>query len=1063
MRFGILGPLLVAGEAGAEVTVSGARLRALLAALVVRANKVVSVDELAELVWDGVPPAGAARTVRRYVVRLRAAVGPAAAARILTREPGYMCQAAEDEVDLLRFEALCREGGAAASARAWPRAAGLLSEALGLWRGNPLEDVASQALRDACLPHLERLRLQGLEWRIEADLHLGRHDQVIPELMALAAAHPLREHVHAQLMLALYRSNRPSEALAAYQGARRVLVAELGTEPGPGLQELHQQILTGDPAISAPAPEPPGDVAPAADPPSGTAAVPRQLPAAIAHFTGRAGALESLSGLARQAADGAATVIISAIGGTAGVGKTALAVQWGQRNADLFPGGQLYVNLRGYDPAGAAVEPSAAIRGFLQALGVPPSQVPAGQDAQAALYRSLLAGQRMLVVLDNANDADQVRPLLPGSAGCLVLVTSRSQLTGLVAIDGAHPLTVDLLTAKEARDLLARRVGAVRAAAEPAAVDELARLCARLPLALNIIAARAIARPDVPLAALAGHLRDSRGRLAALDAGDDAASVRAVFSWSLRDLDAAAARLFRLAGLHPGPDLDRYAAAALAGVTPEDAVGLMNRLARAHLLCPTGPVRYDLHDLLRAYACELAADDGEAECRAALTRLFDYYLHTAAAAMDALFPAERHRRPQLSPLALAAPLLTDGAAARAWLDAERASLTAVTRHAGEHGWPGHAARLAATLARYLDTGGYYAEALVIHETASHAARCVDDPGAEATALTNTGIVHLRQGRNQQAASCFRQARSLAGQAGDRTGEARALHNLGLATDAQDRHAEAADYLQQSLELFRALGDRIGEARATVNRGNASRRQGRYAEAVDHLQQSLELFRALGDRIGEAHALIHLGEIGRQQGRYEQAADHLRQALPLSRGNGDRLAEAQSMSVLGLIAQRQNTQEAAGYLQRSLELFRELGDQAGEAHALNNLGEASRLRGRYPQAVSYHQQALDLSRQARYQSGQAEALNGLGEAFLALGQPGPAQARHASALALARHTGDLAQQASACHGLARACQAAADHGRARSHWQEALALYTSLGAAQAEEVRAQLTAAATASR
>jgi tetratricopeptide (TPR) repeat protein len=928
-------------------------------------------------------------------------------------------------VDLLRFEALCREGGAAARAGAWPRAAGLLSEALGLWRGSPLEDAASQVLRDACLPRLEQLRLQALEWRIEADLHLGRHGQLIPELQALVGEDPLREHAHAQLMLALYRSGRQGEALAAYQGARRVLVTELGAEPGPGLRELHQQILTGDPAISAPPPEPSDDVAPAADPAHGTAVVPRQLPAAIAHFTGRADAFEALAGLARQAGGGAATVIISAIGGTAGIGKTALAVQWGQRNADLFPDGQLYVNLRGYDPAGAAVKPSAAIPGFLQALGVPPAQVPAGQDAQAALYRSLLAGRRMLVVLDNANDSDQVRPLLPGSAGCLVLVTSRSQLTGLVAVDGAHPLTVDLLTEEESRDLLTRRLGAVRAAAEPVAVDELAALCARLPLALNITAARAIARPDVPLAALAGQLRDSRGRLAALDTGDGAASVRAVFSWSLRDLDADAARVFRLAGLQPGPGLDRYAAAALAGVTPEHAAGLMDRLARAHLLRPAGPVRYDMHDLLRAYACELAAAaDGEAECRAALTRLFDYCLHTAAAAMDTLFPAERHRRPRVSPPAVAAPLLTDGAAARAWLDAERASLTAVTQYAAERGWPGHAARLAATLARYLDTGGYYSEALVIHASASHAARCTGDSGAEGTALTNTGTVHMRQGRDQQAVSCFKQAQSLARQVGDRRGEARALGNLGIAVD----HA-----------------------------------QGRYQEAVGYLQQSLELFRELGDRIGEAHDLIDLADIGRRQGRYEQAAGYLRQALQLTREGGDRLGEAYSTGILGLVAQRQGAQEAAGYLQQSLELFRELGDQDGEAHALNNLGEASRREGRYPQAVSYHQQALDLSRQTLYQPGQAEALNGLGEAFLALGQPDLAQARHSSALALARHTGDRAQQASACHGLARACHAAADHGRARRHWQEALALYTSLGAAEADQVRAQLTAAVTASR
>lgn len=1021
MRFGILGPLLVADETGAEITVTGTRLRVLLAALVVRANKVVSVDELAEAVWEGAPPVEAARTVRRYVARLRAAVGPRAAGRILTRHPGYLCQAAEDEVDLLRFEALCREGGAAVRAQAWQRAAGLLTEALGLWRGNPMEDTAAQVLRDAWLPRLEQLRLQALEWRIEADLHLGQHDHLIPELQALVGEHPLREQAHAQLMLALFRNGRQGEALAAYQDARRVLVGQLGVEPGAGLRELHQQILTGDPALSASAPEPSHNAGPAADPGYGASVVPRQMPAAIAHFAGRAGAFQALDGLARQAAGaGPASMVVSVIVGTAGIGKTALAVQWGHQNTDLFPDGQLYVNLRGHDPAGAPVKPSVAIRDFLQSLGIPPAQVPGSQDAQAALYRSLLAGRRMLIVLDNASDSEHVRPLLPGSAGSLVLVTSRSLLTGLVAADGAHPLTVGLLTADEARDLLTRRLGAIRAAAEPRAVDELAELCARLPLALNIAAARAIARPDAPLAALVSQLRDGHGRLSALDTGDGATSVRAAFSWSLRDLDADAARAFRLAGLPPGPDLDRYATAALAGVTPEHAAGLMDRLARAHLLTPTGPVRFGLHDLLRAYARELAADaDGNADCQAALTRLFDYYLHTAATAMDVLIPAERPRRPRVSPPAAAAPPLTDGSAARAWLDAERASLAAVTRHAAERGWPGHAVRLAATVARYLDTGCYYSEALAVHASACHAARSTGDCGAEGIALIDIGTVHWRQGRDQQASSCYQRALPLFRQAGDRTGEARSLHNLGLIDHAQGGYQEAAGYLRQALDLFRELGDRIGEAHALGNLGDKSRRQGRYEQATGYLRQALDLFCELGDRVGEAHVLIDLGDIGRRQGRHEQAADCLHRALQLSREESDLI---------------------------------------GEVHALNSLGDASRWQDRYPQAVSYHQQALDLSRQAAYRPGEAEALNGLGEAFLALGRSGTAQAQHASALALARDIGKRSLQASACHGLARAYQATADHGQAGRYFQEALALYTSLGAAEADQVRAQLTAA-----
>jgi hypothetical protein len=447
-------------------------------------------------------------------------------------------------------------------------------------------------------------------------------------------------------------------------------------------------------------------------------------------------------------------VVIAAIVGAAGIGKTALAVQWGQQNAGLFPSGQLYVNLRGFDPAGTPVEPGAAIRGFLEALGVPGGQIPAGQDAQAGLYRSLVAGRRMLLVLDNARDSEQVRPLLPGSAGCLVLVTSRSQLAGLVAVDGAHPVAVDVLTAGEADDLLARRLGDGRVAAEPAAAGELAGLCARLPLALNITAARAIARPGVPLAVLAEELRGDQGRLAALEGGDAVASVLAVLSGSLRELDAAAS-LFRLAGLHPGPDLDRYAAAALTGSRAEQAAGMLDLLARAHLVHAAGPGRYGMHDLLRVYARELAAardsDDAEDGQRAALTRLFDHYLHAAAAAMDTLFPAERHRRPRIPPPSSQVPWVAVPGPAREWLDAERANLTAVAAHAADHGWPVHSIRLAATLSRYLERGGYYPEALTIHDSARRAARRLGDKAAEATALTDLGLIDWRQGRYQQAA------------------------------------------------------------------------------------------------------------------------------------------------------------------------------------------------------------------------------------------------------------------------------------------------------------------------
>jgi DNA-binding SARP family transcriptional activator len=640
MWFAILGPLLV-HDGQAPVGVPEGRQRVLLAALLLQAGSPVGADALAEVVWDGSPPPGAEVTLRSHVLRLRRALGPRAGARLVTRNPGYLLQAGAEEVDVAWFRRLCHDGGAALRAGAWERADGLLGEALGLWRGAVLADIPAEALRREEGQGLEALRLQAEEWRIDAALHLGGHAELVPGLRSLAARHPLRERFHGQLMLALYRCGRQAEALAAYARARSVLVAELGTEPGPGLQELHQQILSADPALTGPA-------RPAEGGPQ--RAVPRELPPAVPGFTGRSAELQALTGLLnRLGAQAPGALVISAIGGTAGVGKTALAVHWAHRVADRFPGGQLYVNLRGYDP-GPPVPATDALAAFLRALGVPGPDIPPEEDERAARYRSLLAGRRMLVVLDNARSADQVRPLLPGTPACTVLVTSRDTLAGLVARDGAARLDLDLLPLPEAIALLRTLIGP-RADAEPEAAARLADQCCRLPLALRVAAELAASRPAASLAGLVSELADLSTRLDLLETGEDPRTqVRTVFSWSYRHLDAEAARTFRLTGLHPGPDLDPHAAAALTSTALPQARRALDTLARAHLISPAAPGRYAMHDLLRGYARELTATvDGGPEQHAALTRLFDHYLHTAATAMDILFPAERHRRPRIPP------------------------------------------------------------------------------------------------------------------------------------------------------------------------------------------------------------------------------------------------------------------------------------------------------------------------------------------------------------------------------------------------------------------------------
>ena len=866
-----------------------ARHRVLLAALLIRAGQVLSVDELAEAVWDGEPPAGARVTLRSYVKRLRRVLGPALGPRIIARGPGYLIDAGDAEVDLKRFEVLCLAAGRALGAGAWQEASDLLAAALGLWRGTPLADVRSHVLQRLEVPRLEQLRLQAAEWQIEAGLNLGHHGQLVPGLQALIAQHPLRERFHAQLMLALHRCGRPAEALAAYRQARAVLVGELGVEPGPELRQLHQRILASDPALAAPAARAP-------------AAVPRQLPAAVSHFAGRQGELAALTALLKRPGGATGThaaVVISAIGGTAGVGKTALAVHWGHQVAEHFPDGQLYVNLRGYDPSARPVTPAQAIRGFLGALDVPLSRIPASLEAQAGLYRSLLAGKRMLVVLDNARDATHVRPLLPGSHGCLVVVTSRGQLTGLAAAEGAHLLTLDLLTEAGARELLAGRLDSARVAAEPQAVDELARLCARLPLALSIAAARAAARPGLPLVALTTELRDTRSRLDALDAGDASASVRAVFSWSYQNLSGPAARLFRLLGVHPGPDITVPAAASLAGIPPDEADHLLGELTRVHVLNEHAVGRFAFHDLLRAYAIEQGcAYDSDTDRQAALRRVLDYYLRTAHAAAVLLNPCR-----DVVPLTLFSPeampgSLADHRQALAWFKAEHAVMLAAIAQAAKAGFDDHVGQLTWSLADYLDRCGHWHDWATTHRTALAAARRAGDPACLARAHRGLGRACTELGAYQDARGHLRRAVDLYRQLGDIAGQARTHLALARVWEYQSRHGPALDHAQKALNLFRAAGHQAGQASALNTVGWHRAHLGTYGPALSDCQQALVLYSQLGDRRGEAVTNDSLGYIHHQLGNSARARACYQDAVDLFQDLSDRHNQASTLIRLG---------------------------------------------------------------------------------------------------------------------------------------------------------------------
>jgi DNA-binding SARP family transcriptional activator len=776
--------------------------RAVLAALLLQAGRVVSVDELADALWDGAGPPSAQVTIQNYVKRLRHALGDPDHGLIITAPPGYRIRAEPDELDVSRFQALLASAQSAARRGLWESAAEQAPDALALWRGDPLADVESPLLARREAPRLAEMRLQAEEIRIDAGLQLGRHAELVGDLRQLTANHPLRERFWAQLMIALYRSGRQSDALAAYQQARKVLVSELGVEPGTELRAVQHQVLTGEDAAVAQRqarlaagqtdtpPSAPVDLAAQIAPPQSPRPVPRQLPAPVRHFTGRRGELGKLTRMLEQAAEQTrGPVLISAIDGGAGVGKTALAVEGAHRVAGCFPDGQLYLNLRGYDPS-HPMSPGEALARFLRALGVPGQEIPRDDDERAARYRSLLAGRRILIVLDNASDAEQVRPLLPGSAGCAVVVTSRDALTGLVARDGARRLDIGLLPLTDAVSLLRALIGD-RVDHDGSAARVLAQQCCRLPLALRVSAELAASRSAVSLADLTAELADQQERLDLLDAdGDPGTAVRAVFSWSYRHLDPATARCFRLLGLHPGPDWEPYAVAALICAPFRQARGLLDRLASAHLVQPAGPGRLAMHDLLRAYAAELAdRHDSKSQQRTALTRLLDHYLHTAATASRALLPLDQCDGPDIPAPASPVPPVAEPAAARAWLDAELPVLVRSAALAADGGWPGHAIRLSAVLSRYLEPPSHFRAGITIHDCACRAASRIGDRDAQATALISLGDVYRRMDRYEQAASHLRRALALCQETGNETGMARARLNLDLAERERERERE----------------------------------------------------------------------------------------------------------------------------------------------------------------------------------------------------------------------------------------------------------------------------------
>ncbi|MFI9759324.1 BTAD domain-containing putative transcriptional regulator [Streptomyces sp. NPDC051963] len=970
-KFVLLGPVR-AWHGPAEVRLGSPRQRLVMSVLLLRRALPVPADDLLDAVWGDRPPPSAANQLQIYVHRLRRAMEQAGRSESLIESvgSGYRLHAPPEAVDLEVFQATMSE--AQDVRRAEPdRARALLGQALALWQGVALADLPGE-WAEAQRVRLNRMHLDALETSLRLALETGAAHDIVGELADVIDRNPLDERFREILMLALYRSGRQAAALEVYTDVRTVLAEELGIDPGQALRQMYEGILRADPDLLVPESgrgesqdgrqilgrSESGVVVSALgrSPASAPASlpIPAQLPYDLPVFSGRAREIEEVVEVAEAGRHRGVGTVLCVVGGSAGVGKTTFAVHAAHRLAQDYPDGQIHLDLHGFDPQESPVPLRRAMRSLLESFGVLADRLPEDLDAQTALYRSLLADRRVLLLLDNARDARQVRPLLPSAPGALVLITSRDQMSGLVVRDGAHYLPLETLTATEAHALLVRRLGAACVDADPAATEAIVERSAGLPLALALIAARAATRRARSLTAIADELRRTAATLDALADSDRSLDVRSVFSWSYEALPDDAARLYRLSSLAPSTGCSAAALAALVAVDEAGVRGMLGELTKAHLLEEFEPGRFVSHDLLREYAAELLAaqegahqgpDEGahlRADTKgAAFRRLLGHCLRTA-------YAAARTVAVNLPSLALhpdaadaaEAEDVSEPARAVAWFAQEAEGLIhLVTRAGAVPGCETQTWQLAWSLMEYLQ----------------------------------------REGRWDDQITTQRAALDAALRAGDSLGQAHSHRNLGRAYVQAGQLDEAHEQLDHALALFEKLGDLDGQARCHGNLGLVLTRRGRYGVALPHVHQAVEQFEAAGDRLGQAAALNNLGWTYAQTGCHREALEYCRRALVLLHDAGDRVAEAATWDSVGYVHHRLGEYRKAldGY-DRALELDRQLGDLFNEAETLAHVGETRLAMGDRAGAREAWQAALavfqDLDPQAAARVG--EQLAGL---------------------------------------------------------------------------------------
>ncbi|GAA4184413.1 BTAD domain-containing putative transcriptional regulator [Streptosporangium oxazolinicum] len=997
MEIRVLGPVDIWRD-GRLIKIVGPKQRTLLAVLVLQADRVVSHDRLLTALWGTKIPASGRRLLHNHLWSVRRLLSESNA--VVSTPTGYSLRLRPGASDLDVFvteTALARsalaKGDVAHAAEGFRRA-------LSLWRGPALGGTHPdlQATEGAAL---EEQRLTALMDRIEADLTLGRHADLVGELRLLVAEHPLNEKLRGQLMLTLHRAGRTAEALEVFRIGRRHFRDELGLDPGEELARIHQTVLSGE-SVS-------GDAVAAHSPAVRTSHVPRQLPADITRFTGRVEKLRQLDVLLSER-EGATTVVISTIAGTAGVGKTALATRWGHRTSVRFPDGQLYINLHGYSGIPATTG-AQALGQLLRALGVTDDDIPHGIDERAALYRSLLADKRMLIVLDNAATPDQIRPLLPGSSPSRVVITSRDALRGLSVTHDVHGISLDVLMADEAIALLNTLLGGSATAREADTIAELARLCGYLPLALRLAAAQLTGSSPAEIEEFVIQLR-RENRLTVLDLTEDPEiGVRSALEMSYRSLTAPARRMFRMLGLHPGPSIGLDAAAALTGMSADDTAAAVQTLVNAHLLQKDDGQRLSMHDLVRVYAEERCVNDETADHRDnALTGMFDWYRYAVLKAMDHLSPVDTTAL-GISPIEGASDF-SGFDEAMAWLEQEHHTLVAVITHAATKDRHVHVWQIFSRLSWFFYMRNYLDDLFLTGETALSSARLAGDRRGEAEILSDLGYAKVFIGRyadhlsDQQAA--LRIWRSIL----DRPGEAKALRHVSYALQLAGQPLQAIEVGEQCLVVNRELEDRLGEFIAITYLADSYLTLGRFDKAAKSLEESLKYWREVNREYEETYCLIQLGTVRTELGDPETALDLFRKAL--------------------LLSQNQKNKNF-------------------ETDILNGIATAMRRQERYDEAFEHHEKALSLARSIRSKPQEDETLNSLASTCLSSGDAQSALSHYQKLVAGLGEMANVYQRGFAHEGLGDTLHALGRTDEATEHWRTALGIWAPMGVPQAEEV------------